>query len=445
MREENIENMNFRELRKEVLLLRDELAIFKRKYEDAIYNLDGSNFGKSFTVEQDKMKAQIKISADAIKTMVSNTDLATELEKYSTIVQTAEKIETAVIQINSSTDEKLKNYSTVTQTADAIHTVVSKGANLNEAIKITSLDEATDTEAIYVIQETNEDGKILSETYYYFNDLTNQWEILSGDSIYTVFNQTAEGFSLKGNVVIDGNTVVTKNLTLSGIVTWDMDNSPVKSQYSTNGSSWHSAYTSGDMYMRMTFDDGKSWGSAVKIVGTDGKNGRNGTDGKDGVVDYSQVNAILQSTYGITSTTLSKSSISSPTIYSAEIYSPNIYGEQLTLVTQNRANNAIYNNLHLTPTSMYLKNAYGGSSATKFYLDLGTDTSNSSIKMRLGAGTNSAGAQALNIEKYTDEIRIGTYVNSSGSALTDFAGMIIEPSTGKITFTGTVQAIAVFG
>lgn len=445
MREENIENMNFRELRKEVLLLRDELAIFKRKYEDAIYNLDGSNFGKSFTVEQDKMKAQIKISADAIKTMVSNTDLATELEKYSTIVQTAEKIETAVIQINSSTDEKLKNYSTVTQTADAIHTVVSKGANLNEAIKITSLDEATDTEAIYVIQETNEDGKILSETYYYFNDLTNQWEILSGDSIYTVFNQTAEGFSLKGNVVIDGNTVVTKNLTLSGIVTWDMDNSPVKSQYSTNGSSWHSAYTSGDMYMRMTFDDGKSWGSAVKIVGTDGKNGRNGTDGKDGVVDYSQVNAILQSTYGITSTTLSKSSISSPTIYSAEIYSPNIYGEQLTLVTQNGANNAIYNNLHLTPTSMYLKNAYGGSSATKFYLDLGTDTSNSSIKMRLGAGTNSAGAQALNIEKYTDEIRIGTYVNSSGSALTDFAGMIIEPSTGKITFTGTVQAIAVFG
>lgn len=445
MREENIEKMNFKELRNEVLLLRDELAIFKRKYEDAIYNLDSSNFGKSFTVEQDKMKAQIQISAEAIKTLVSNTDLATELEKYSTIVQTAEKIEFAVIQVENSTDEKLKSYSTITQTADAIHTVVSKGVNLNEAVKITSLEEATDKEKVYVIQETNESGKLISETYYYFNDLTNQWEILSGDNIYTVFNQTAEGFSLKGNVVIDGNTVVTKNLTLSGIVTWDMDNSPVKTQYSTNGSSWHNTYASGDMYMRMTFDGGKTWGAAVKVVGTDGRNGSNGKDGKDGVVDYSQVNAILQSTYGITSTTLSKSSISSPTIYSAEIYSPNIYGENLTLVTQNQANSAIYNNLYLTPTSMYLKNAYGGSSATKFYLDLGTDASNSSIKMRLGAGTNSAGAQALNIEKYTDEIRIGTYVNSSGSALTDFAGMIIEPSTGKITFTGTVQAIAVFG
>lgn len=417
MREENISKMNFKELRTEVQLLRDELAIFKRKYEDAIYNLDSDNFGKSFAVEQNNMKAQISISAEAIKTMVSDTDLENALSKYSTI----------------------------TQTADAIQTVVSKGASLDEAIAVSSLSEATDTEAIYVIQETDYNGKLLSETYYYFNDLTKQWEILSGDSIYTVFNQTAEGFSLKGNVVIDGNAVVTKNLVLSGTVTWDMDNSPVKSQYSTDCSSWHDTYASGDMYMRMTFDGGKTWGDAVKVVGTDGRNGYDGSDGADGVVDYSRVNTILKSSYGITSTTLSQASISSPTIYSAEIYSPNIYGERLTLVTQNAANSAIYNNLYLTPTSMYLNNAYGGDSATKFYLDLGTDTSNSSIKMRLGAGTNSAGAQALNIEKYTDEIRIGTYVSSSGSTLTDFAGMIITPSTGEITFTGTVQAIAVFG
>lgn len=417
MSDGDINKMNFKQLKNEVQLLRDELAIFKRKYEDAIYNLDSDNFGKSFTVEQNNMKAQIKITADAIKTMVSDTDLAAELEKYSTIEQTAERIQT----------------------------VVSKSANLDEAVLIDSLDNATDTEAIYVIQQKDDNGTVLSETYYYFNDVTNQWEILSGDSIYTVFNQTADGFSLKGNVMIDGNAVVTKNLTLSGIVTWDMDNSPVKSQYSVSGSSWHDTYTSGDMYMRMTFDGGKTWGEAVKVVGTNGRNGSDGSDGKDGVVDYSQVNTILKSSYGITSTTLSKASISSPTIYSAEIYSPDIYGENLTLVTQNASNSAIYNNLHLTPTSMYLDNAYSGDSATKFYLDLGTDTSNSSIKMRLGAGTDSAGAQALNIEKYTDEIRIGTYLNSSGTTLTDFAGMIITPSTGKITFTGEIQAVAVFG
>ena len=411
-----ISKMNDKQLRNAVQTLYDELAMFKRKYNDAIYNLDSDNLGKSFTIEQNNMKTQIKVAADAIKTMVTDTDL----------------------------DKTLENYSTITQTANAIQTVVSKGANLDDAILIGSLDDATDTEAVYVIQETNENGKLLSETYYYFNDITKQWEILSGDSIYTVFNQTAEGFSLKGNVVIDGNTVITKNLTLSGIVTWDMDNSPVKSQYSADATNWHDSFTDGDLYMRMTFN-GKDYGEAVKVVGTDGKNGSNGRNGKDGVVDYSQVNAILKSTYGIEATTLSSASISSPTIYSAEIYSPNIYGTNLMLVAQNAANDAIYNNLYLTPTSMYLNNAYNGDDATKFYIDLGKDTSNSTIKMRLGAGTNSAGAQALNIEKYANEIRIGTYVSSSGSTLTDFAGMIITPSTGKITFTGEVQAIAVFG
>ena len=96
MREENIEKMNFKELRREVQLLRDELAIFKRKYEDAIYNLDSDNFGKSFTVEQNNMKAQIKVTADAITTMVSDTDLATALEQYSKITQTAKAIQTVV-------------------------------------------------------------------------------------------------------------------------------------------------------------------------------------------------------------------------------------------------------------------------------------------------------------------------------------------------------------
>lgn len=124
MREENIEKMNFKELRAEVQLLRDELAIFKRKHEDAIYNLDSDNFGKSFTVEQNNMKAQIKITADAIKTMVSDTDLAAELEKYSTIEQTAEQIELAVVRIDSSTDSKIS--SKISQSADEIYLTVSQ-------------------------------------------------------------------------------------------------------------------------------------------------------------------------------------------------------------------------------------------------------------------------------------------------------------------------------
>lgn len=253
MREENIEKMNFKELRAEVQLLRDELAIFKRKYEDAIYNLDSDNFGKSFTIAQNNMKAQVKMTADAIKTMVSDTDLQAALE----------------------------NYSTITQTANAIQTVVSKGANLAEAIQISSIQEATDKTAIYVIRSTDSLGNVTGERYYYYNDLLNQWEILSGDSIYTVFNQTASGFEMKGNVLIDGNTVITKNLTLSGNVTWNMDNSPVLTRYSSDNLNWHSPMASGDIYMQMSFDGGVNWSASTKVVGTNGKDGRDGVDGDD--------------------------------------------------------------------------------------------------------------------------------------------------------------------
>lgn len=258
MWEADISKMNYKELRNEVQLLRDELAIFKRKYEDAIYNLDSDNLGKSFTIEQGKMKAQIQVTADAIKTMVSKTDLATSLEKYSTIAQTA----------------------------DAIQSVVSKGANLDEAITIGSLAEATDIEKIYKIENVNtvvDDlgnarDVVIGETYYYYNNLTKTWEVLSGENIYTMFTQTAEGFVLKGNTIIDGTTTITRNLVLSGNVTWDMENSPVQTQYSADNASWHSPMASGDMYMRMSFDGGKTWSTSTKVVGTDGKNGTNGSN-----------------------------------------------------------------------------------------------------------------------------------------------------------------------
>ena len=395
---DNINKMDFKQLRNEVQLLRDELAIMKRKYEDILYNLDDDNFSSRIVKEKGDMKTAIEVNAEGIKTKVSQEDL----DKYSTIEQTAESIQS----------------------------VVSKGAKLDEAIVIESIDKATNTEAIYVIQEKDGKGKILSETYYYFNDITKQWEVLSGDSIYTVFKQTPDGFALQGNVLIDGSAVVTKNLELSGVVKWNMDNSPVKARYSTNGSSWHDTFEDGDMYMQMTFDGGKNYGKAVQIVGKDGENGTNG------VVDYSRINAILESNYGIYSTTLSSASISSPTIYSADIYSPNIYGQNLTLVAQNKSNSSIYNNLYLTPTSMSLVNAYKGNEKEKFYIELGADADNSSVKMRLGAGSTSTGKEALNIEKYDDEIRIGTYQTSG-----KFIGIIITPSSGDVVLSGTVTGI----
>lgn len=305
MSDKAISQMDFKELRSEVQYLRDELALFMRKYEDIIYNLDSDNFGTALTLEKDSMKTQIKLSAEAIQTKVSESDLTTELEKYSTITQTAEKIASAVSEVDeklesystieqtaaaisskvSKTDltTELASYSTITQTADAVRMAVAKGIDRGEATAVASKEAMTDTTKIYLLRTTDEDGKVTSEAYYYYNSVSKTWEeIENEDSIYTVFSQTTDGFSLKGNVLIDGNTVVTQNLKLSGNVTWDMSNSPVKSQYSVNGTdNWHDTYTSGDMYMHMSFDGGKTWSNATRVVGANGTNGRDGRDGSD--------------------------------------------------------------------------------------------------------------------------------------------------------------------
>lgn len=280
---DNINNMDFKQLRNEVQLLRDELAIMKRKYEDIIYNLDTDNFSSRFVKEQGNMRTAIEINAEGIKTKVSKEDLE----------------------------------SSITQTAESITSIVSKGANLDKAEEISSIEEATNTDAIYVIKEyaTNENGDtvVKSETYYYFNDFSKSWEELSGDSIYTVFEQTDEGFALKGNVLIDGNAVITKDLTLSGTVTWDMINSPVKSQYSKNGSIWHDEYTSGDKFMRMTFDGGKSWGEATKIVGDDAD------------LTFTKVNETLGYLYKKANGEI-PTTVNSAYIYAPEILGGSVYG-----------------------------------------------------------------------------------------------------------------------
>ena len=255
MREENISKMNFKELRDEVQLLRDELAIFKRKYEDAIYNLDSENLGKSFTIAQNNLKAQIKITADALKSTVTKEELKTEL----------------------------LNYSTIEQTADSISSYVQRQMNLKTAEVIPNIAYATDTSKIYKIQTYNSDGTIVvGETYYYYNSISQEWEELSGDTIYTMFEQTDEGFKLRGNTVIDGAATITRNLVLSGNVTWDMENSPVLTQYSSDGYSWHSPMAYGDKYMRMSFDGGHNWSTITKVVGDNGRDGQDGRDGNDG-------------------------------------------------------------------------------------------------------------------------------------------------------------------
>lgn len=271
MAKKPIEKMNFDELRAEVQRMSNEMAQMKRTYEDMLYNLDASNFSGQYVKESEGYKSMVKQTAKAITTMVSNE----ELGKYSTIEQTAEKIEAVVSSTKEITDElgekieenkstieqtatdiraevskvqnevetnkasieanaeaiKLKveqkdindavaDFSSVTQTAEAIQSMVLKRFDMKNAIKVTGeIPDDANESMVYCVQVplvvndeavTDEEGNIIpaSETYYYYNDVLGKWTELDSDSIYTVFEQTADGFRMRGNVVIDGSLVV---------------------------------------------------------------------------------------------------------------------------------------------------------------------------------------------------------------------------------------------
>lgn len=127
----DIANMNDKQLRKEVQLLRDELAIFKRKYEDIIYNLDDDNFSSKLIREKEGMKTSIEVNAEGIKSKVSKEDLDNSLINYSTISQTAAQIKSTVTKefMTDKLGDSYVTYSEFTQTATGINATVSSNYN----------------------------------------------------------------------------------------------------------------------------------------------------------------------------------------------------------------------------------------------------------------------------------------------------------------------------
>lgn len=119
---------------------------------------------------------------------------------------------------------------------------------------------------------------------------------------------------------INGKYTITEDLTLSGTVKWEMKNSPVKTQYSTNGTSWHDEQITGFKYMRMSFDGGQTWTDKTQVVGENGSSAS---------VTFTEVNSVLGNLFatweGDTPTQANGSYIYSPMIKSGEIYGCVIY------------------------------------------------------------------------------------------------------------------------
>ena len=148
MSDSNIYNMNDRQLRNEVQLLRDELAIMKRKYEDIIYNLDTDNFSQRVVKQGKDMYTKIEQTADEISLQAEkvgeNTKNLAELKitaeeiqsevfeenedgtKTSRITQTADAIRSEVKSVSDTINGKFDNYSTKEQTAERISASVTE-------------------------------------------------------------------------------------------------------------------------------------------------------------------------------------------------------------------------------------------------------------------------------------------------------------------------------
>lgn len=93
-----------------------------------------------------------------------------------------------------------------------------------------------------------------------------------------------------GSVTTSGSVILGGSIVLNGSITWG-NNSPVKYQFSVDGTSWHDTMTSSDYYRRDSTDGGVTWGTPYQFRGRDGQDGQDGEDGDANLPPY------IQSTY----------------------------------------------------------------------------------------------------------------------------------------------------
>ena len=190
---DNINKMDFKQLREMVQTLSDELAIMKRKYEDIIYNLDTDNFSSRFVKEQGDMKTAIEVTAKGIKSMVSKEDL----KAYSTIEQTAEKISstvkkeivTTLIDGGYVTDAILSSH--LSQTADEIYLGVSEEYETKDDAETnyTSLESkiAVQKNRISAVISGDYTSDLLSNYFTGIEITPNNIKMIDND-VYSVYN-----------------------------------------------------------------------------------------------------------------------------------------------------------------------------------------------------------------------------------------------------------------
>lgn len=173
-----IEQMDYKQLRKEVQRIRDDLAIFKRKYEDILYNLDFENFGAHILKERQDMKTEIKVTAEGVSSKVS------KAEAMSLIQQSAAKITAKVEDI----EENVGTLSSeIEMTPDRIAMAVNAAFSHPEEVE--NFEESV-ADKVEVYYETS------TGLYWYHNG--EDWVSSIKANFGSIFSQTTDGFTLDG-------------------------------------------------------------------------------------------------------------------------------------------------------------------------------------------------------------------------------------------------------
>lgn len=225
-----------------------------------------------------------------------------------------------------------------------------------------------------------------------YKELRNEVQLLRDE--LAIFKRKYEDFynNLKYEIpIIDGKHTITHDLVLTGKVTWKMQNSPVKTQYSVDGNTWHDEQVSGYRYMRMSFDGGQTWTEATKVVGKDGSNAS---------VTFAKVNAVLGNLFKEWESG-KPTEINGYRIYSPQIEGGRIYGTVIYAGTGNGS----YAEMTGTGLDVYVQDV-NDKWANK--IGIGYYRGNYDYPyITLGAGTNEARADTGCIYKLSEGLWIG--------------------------------------
>jgi hypothetical protein len=186
MSDYDINKMDFKQLRGEVQRLRDELAIFRRKFEDIIYNLDSDNFSSALIEKGENMQTSIEQTEESI-TLHAEKIAGTESAVAAFRVSANER-SSKVEKVNGEVSRLSSN---VSQTASSLKSVVA--AVYSNPVEVHTFNPGSaDKNKIYF--DTS------SSKYYYYDGTA--WRSTTNANFGSVFEQTAEGFRLKGHVEI---------------------------------------------------------------------------------------------------------------------------------------------------------------------------------------------------------------------------------------------------